>query len=320
MEKIFKISSVKKIQLIIGIFLIYFQQITYSQSVPNFYSLKKLENTHDLNLPAWGPYTKRYIGISHIPDIKSGLRFDLSVFPGFYRRKVEVPDVLYENDYHPWDSSPNLEYFCFRHELEWKDQVYTDISYSKISTKARLIRIECVNNTNENENLALHFMASMNFPPIKEYTYYIPIYPSLVKLPVGAQWFDALNYEDLKFNKTRPTDNLVYDGKMRGEIRENGFVNGSGIGLGFGLDKDDIVSYKMNVENNYKNAVLLIRYRIVANQKVAFILSGMSDKENAFTGTNGFAVDTVKLGHLDKGIHELTLNSNGGYKFKLTGL
>jgi hypothetical protein len=114
-----------------------------------------------------GPYTKRYIGISHIPDIKSGLRFDLSVFPGFYRRKVNIPDVLYEDDYHPWDASPNLEYFSFRHELEWKDQVYTDISYSEITSKSRLIRIECVNNTNENENLAIHFMASINFPTIE---------------------------------------------------------------------------------------------------------------------------------------------------------
>ena len=26
-----------------------------------------LEGTHDLHLPDWGPYTKRYIGVSHIP-------------------------------------------------------------------------------------------------------------------------------------------------------------------------------------------------------------------------------------------------------------
>ena len=288
------------------------QQNNFSQSSYILDSLQKLENTHDLSLPAWGPYTKRYIGVSHIPDIKSGLRFDLSVFPGFYRRKVEVPNVLYENDYHPWEASPNLEYFSFRHELEWKDKVYTDISYSEISPKSRLIRIECVNNTGNYENLALHFMASMNFPPIKEYSPYTPIYPSLVTLPEGAQWFDALEYEDLKFFKSRPTDNLVYDGKMRGEIRDNGFVNGTGIGLGFGLDKYDFVSYRINVEKDFSDALLLIRYRLNPGQKVSFTLSGMIEKEITFNGVNDFAVDTVKIGKLNKGVHEFTLTSNGG--------
>ena len=295
------------------------QQNNFSQSTYILDSLQKLENTHDLSLPAWGPYTKRYIGVSHIPDIKSGLRFDLSVFPGFYRRKVEVPNVLYENDYHPWEASPNLEYFSFRHELEWKDKVYTDISYSEISPKSRLIRIECVNNTGNYENLALHFMASMNFPPIKEYSPYTPIYPSLVTLPEGAQWFDALEYEDLKFFKSRPTDNLVYDGKMRGEIRDNGFVNGTGIGLGFGLDKYDFVSYKINVEKDFNDALLLIRYRLNPGQKVSFTLSGMIEKEITFNGVNDFAVDTVKIGKLNKGMHEFTLTSNGGSAVQLDG-
>ena len=50
------------------------------------YDTDPLAHTHDLRLPDWGPYTKKYTGISHLPDPKSGLRFDLSVFPGYYRR------------------------------------------------------------------------------------------------------------------------------------------------------------------------------------------------------------------------------------------
>ena len=53
----------------------------------------------DLDLPDWGPYTKCYIGVSHIADARRGLRFDPSVFPGFYRRKIDVPDVLWESGY-----------------------------------------------------------------------------------------------------------------------------------------------------------------------------------------------------------------------------
>ena len=80
-------------------------------------SIEHLKNTHDLGLPEWGPYTKKYIGISHIPERRNGLRFDLSVFPGFYRQKIRVPNVMWESAYHPWESSPDLTYFSHRHEL-----------------------------------------------------------------------------------------------------------------------------------------------------------------------------------------------------------
>ncbi len=320
MNKVFSELWIKKFSvLFVSIFFVFSYQNIFSQSFLKLDSLKELGSTHDLSLPAWGPYTKRYNGISNIPDVKSGIRFDLSVFPGFYRRKVDVPDVLYENDYHPWDASPDLEYFSFRHELEWKDQVYTNISYSAITPKSRLIRIECVNNTNENENLALHFMASINFPTITEYKYYIPIYPELVTLPKGAQWFDALNYKDLRFYKTRPTDNLVYDGYMRGEIRENGFVGGSGIGLGFGMDKGDFVSYKINVEKDFNDALLLVRYKTDSTLNVSFNLSGMVKGETTFNGTRDFAMDTIRIGKLEKGAHDFNMTSNGGSGIQLDG-
>ena len=31
--------------------------------------------SHDLTLPAWGPYTKKYSGISHIPAANDGVPF-----------------------------------------------------------------------------------------------------------------------------------------------------------------------------------------------------------------------------------------------------
>lgn len=43
--------------------------------------MQHLQNTHDLRLPVWGPYTKKYLGISHLADPKRGWRFDLSLFP-----------------------------------------------------------------------------------------------------------------------------------------------------------------------------------------------------------------------------------------------
>ena len=85
--------------------------------------------SHDLSLPAWGPYTKRYSGISHVPAANDGVRFDLSVFPGMYRRRVDVPNVRFESGFHPWAAAPDLSCYTFRHELLWKDQLYADISF-----------------------------------------------------------------------------------------------------------------------------------------------------------------------------------------------
>jgi len=309
----------KKYLLLLVVVLFMFPHYMDAQSVLDSASFKHLEGTHDLSLPDWGPYTKRYIGVSNIPDVKSGIRFDLSVFPGFYRRKVLVPNVLYETDYHPWEASPNLEYFSFRHELEWKDQVYTDISYSKISSNSRLIRIECVNNTGNDQNLALHFMASVNFPPIKEYSPYTSLYPGVIKLPAGSNWIHALDYEDLRYAKPRPTDNLVADGKMRGEIRDDGFVDGSGIGCGFGLDKGDFVSYKIQIEKDYDDAALYIRYKVKADVKASFNLSGLANQEITFDGKEGFNTKLVNIGKLKAGTYELILKSNGGSAIELDG-
>ena len=103
-------------------------------------NFSNLAGTHDLRLSKWGPYTKRYMGISHIPEIQEGFRFDLSVFPGLYRRNVNIPNVTWESGYHPWEAAPDLSYFAHRHELIWKDQVYCDIAFCRLDEETALIR------------------------------------------------------------------------------------------------------------------------------------------------------------------------------------
>src|SRR5512138_820983 len=122
-------------------------------------NLDHLANSHDIRLSAWGPYTKRYIVISHIPARKSGLRFDLSLFPGLYRRTALIPNVRWASGYHPWTAAPDLSYFSHRHDVIWKDQLYCDIAYCRLDESAVLIRCACVNNTGEVQNLALHAAA-----------------------------------------------------------------------------------------------------------------------------------------------------------------
>ena len=104
------LDSIRKIIILIIAIVAFLPWHANAQEKLDASVFAKLENTHDLSLPDWGPYTKRYIGISHIPEKEAGLRFDLSVFPGFYRRKVSVPNVFFENEYHPWEAAPNYEY------------------------------------------------------------------------------------------------------------------------------------------------------------------------------------------------------------------
>lgn len=272
--------------------------------------MKQLEKNHDLSLPDWGPYTKKYIGISHIANKNKGFRFDLSVFPGLYRRKIEVPNVKWESGYHPWEASTNLEYFSYRHELEWKDRVYADISYSRMDENWRLIRIEFVNNTTSYQDMVLQLMASMNFPE-DQYTN--------VKLPEEAVWIDALDYSDIKCAVAYPTENLISDGLYRGEIRKKNFINGSGLGGKFGENYGDAVYYKFTLNNFMEGAVIIIRYCAAKGKTARFSLDGVK-KESVFLEGKG-EVSNVNLliGDLQEGEHNFSLTSDANEPVELDG-
>ena len=277
--------------------------------------------SHDLRLPAWGPYSKKYNGISHIPDITKGIRFDLSIFPGYYRHRVTVPHTQWESGYHPWEAAPGLDYFSYRYELEWKDQVYCDVAFfpwQGDEQQARLVRCEFINNTSLPQHTVLHYMAYMDFPPLKSYSEETLI-PCDVQLPPGALWIDALDYSDLQYATPRPSDTLVYDGWTRGEVREHGFVNGSGIGTGFGAETGDRVRYTLNLPDGPMDGVLLVRYRASAGQ-VTFSAHGLPVDQVVFPQSRDFSLLPIKLGVVPAG--ELTFEwvSQGGAALELDGL
>lgn len=279
----------------------------------------ELSHSHDLRLPAWGPYTKKYTGISHIPDLTAGLRFDLSVFPGFYRRHVLVPNAKWESGEHPWTATPDLRCFAYRYELEWQDQVYCDVSFSALDgDDARLIRCEFVNNTDLPQNLVLHYMAYLNFPPVRTYSDEI-LRPSRVILPAGALWVDATDYADLGFAAPRPTDSLGPDGWWRGEIRAHGFVGGSGVGRGFGEEAGDWVAYALDLSSAVADAVLLLRYR-APHGPAAFTLDGIASGELALPAAGELAVQSLRLGDLPAGRHLLRFTSTGAAPVEVDGL
>ncbi len=275
-----------------------------------------LFQTHDLRLPDWGPYTKKYPGISHLPDMRSGMRFDLSVFPGFYRRQVLVPNAKWESAHHAWEAAPDLSYYAYRYELEWKDQVTCDVSFSTLGPQARLVRSEFNNHTAQSQNLVLHYAAYLNFPPVRTYSDE-PVQPSRPNLPNGAVWIDALDYADQRFASPRPQDTLGYDGGWRGETRGHGFVNGCGLGQGFGRGQGDWVRYTLPA-TDLSEAVLLLRYRALEGP-AAFELDGLAAGRLELAASAEFALVPVWQGRLPAGPQTLQLTALGGAAVELDG-
>ena len=296
----------------------------YSQSGQDSESTYRLlfdaiQNSHDLSFPAWGPYTKKYIGLSHIPEPEKGIRFDLSVFPGFYRRKVDVPNAFFESGYHPWEASPDLNYFSFRHELEWKDQVYTDISYSRIDDQSRLIRMQCVNQSSNEQSIVLHLMASIHFPSLKTSSPDTCIYPAEIISSHKVDWIRGIDYVHIISQDQEPQKTLVYDGLWYKEIRDHGFVSGSGLGRRFGRHKNDQVSYRFTLEQQLVDAVLLFRYRMKKSDRLTFTMSGSFHGELNCLGADTLTTLTVPLGLVERGQQILTLTSYGGPAIEIDG-
>lgn len=276
------------------------------------------KNPHDLDLPDWGPYTKKYIGISHVADKEKGIRFDLSVFPGYYRRKVDVPNVMWESDYHPWDAAPDLSFYTHRHELEWKERVYSDISFVRMARNQNLVRCELVNNTTSNQSLVLYWMGSIHFPSLKAHGE--PMEAAEIRMPDKGIWIDALDYDHLEYATKRHNDFLTYDGYFRGEERVPGFVNGSGLGQGFGKETADRVRYRLNVAEPFRDAVLMIRYRLKAKDQNQLILSGLIQSDIKLTGSGGIDCCCVPIGAMESKEYVLELASAGGDPVCLDGL
>jgi mannosylglycerate hydrolase MGH1-like protein len=266
---------------------------------------------HDLSLPDWGPYSKKNVGISHISDKTKGWRFDFSLSPGFFRRNFMVPDVRTESQYFPWESAPDLSYYCHRHELEWKDQVYTDISFNTIDDKSRLFRCEIVNNTDVSQNLQLLYSANLNFPT------HCPAFPVL---PEQAFWVDALDYDKLQFAKPRPQDSLNIGGKRRGEERKNDFVNAAAIASDFGQDSGDSIEFCFKSQCSINDALILLRYRIANGKTLRIRTGGIIEQEINLPGNDSIELLKVSVGRLIKEKEYcLELISCGGAELEFDG-
>lgn len=225
---------------------------------------------HDLNLPAWGPYGKKYLGLSHIADPRRGIRFDVDLFFGQYRRKVLIPNLLEDCGVKPWQCTPDLKNYTFRYELEWKDMVYCNASFLEQGENGRMMQCEFVNNTPLAQSLNLNLFFSIDYPHLHR-TQENPLVAYEVDKDDSVVWIDALDYD-----KIACSCDLAVDGLYRGEVRADGFTGASGIGAPFfGAQQGDFLEYTLPAG---KFDRLVIRYRRAASWQGVLTVDGQESK------------------------------------------
>jgi len=273
-----------------------------------FPGIEKLKRSHDITLGDWGPYSKKYAGISHIPSLSSGVRFDFFVVPGYYRNKILVPNVLFESGYYPWFADSKAGRYSYRYELEWKDRVYTDVNYKIINDQTVIAEIRCVNNTDIPQNLAMNLMGSLSLPeswPNKK-----------IDKPAHSVWINAADYSDLNFLERQPKDNLVTDGLMNGEVRGSEFLDASALGRRFSVSAGNELSYRIPEKINKGSLQIIFKGGVNALTRIS--ADAVSGNEIILKGTGALSV--IRLPFDAKGRKKITFRSLGGDGMEINGI
>ena len=278
----------------------------------------------------WGPFSKKYAGLSHIAEHEkySGIRFDLNVTPAISAFDIKVPNVTLPSAYHPWLCNEDYSFYSYRHDLQWKDKVIADVSYTKLTDNSLLVRTEIVNNTDIIKNCVVNYFSSIEYPQ--------DLYTEL-KLPSKCVYWDATEYAEYVYALPRPWDQQNADGRKKGLFLDKIFVDGKGLGdraekwhmphkviEPFGATKGDKVKYTINIDKDFDNAVLAIRYRTsdiyyeqgkqvgvhyINSTRISTFTLG--DKTIEFTPCDTPEIKYVFLGKLEKGDLELEFIGQG---------
>ena len=243
----------------------------------------------DLHLPLWGPYGKKYAGVSKITEVEGfpAARLDFLTVPGVMGFGINVPNATVPSAFHPWEASADLSYYSFRHELEWKDRVYADVSYTKLDGGSFLVRTELFNNTEKQKNFVVNYFYSLELPTGR------PFEPAL---PEKRVFIDAADYAEYEYAIGRPWDEQNADGMKKGVFPDSRFSRGRGLGdraekwhvphillKPFGGEKGDRVSYEPESGESFSDPVLVVRYRSVALRYTGAVIDGVEFTESVDT-------------------------------------
>ena len=283
--------------------------------------------------PAWGPYSKKYMGISHLPqhERRAGVRFDFSTVPALSHLDIHLPNVTLPTGWRAWSAAPDLSVYSYRVDLQGLDDVYGEVFYGRLDDHTILVRTELTNHTDLIQDLMINYFSSIEYPQI-QYTD--------VQIPKGGILLDALDYADFAYASPRPWDRQNCDGHKLGEVVYPRFTGGHGLGDGankwhlpqlqfgaFGAEQGDRVSYRFVLDAPVDHAVLWIRYQshnieydtARPIEEVAHMATPSEDAvfivndtlQMRFPCTLEPALCSLSLGDLAEGVHELDFVSQG---------
>ncbi len=215
---------------------------------------------YDLHLPSWGPYNKKYLGAAHIADHNRGYRFDVNLFPGYYRRSVMTPRDVSDCGAKMMSSSVDVSHYVYRYELEWKDRVYLDADFC---SEGNRMEITChfVNETDLPESLTLNAVMSMQ----RSTNFKRELVDLLAVTGQGTRWLDAVDYTDISLEQKTASDDLLL-----GECRGSGFVGGSYIGREFFGKEGDSLHYQFDAVETDQ-----IGFRYRGGGRISFEIEGV---------------------------------------------
>ena len=267
-----------------------------------------LNGTHDLpTLPEWGPFARDVYALSHIADFERGIKFDFFMVPGIFRRSFFLPDPLREAGCAPTLATPDLTFYSIRQQMEGKDELYADISYTQIEKDLWLGRCEFVNNTD-------NFQAAS----LLHYARLAPRQEVVPQLPDDYRYLDAMTYSELEFSYFRPDRHLSYGAGRHGEQTYPDTVNSTCLGQPpsqsnylpcFGEKAGDRVTYTFDAVPGERSITLRALIKEGETPEMQIILNGKASSVK-LDGSGKFELYPVYDGDL-QGKVELTLISGG---------
>lgn len=190
----------------------------------------------DLRLPLWGPYNKQYLGAAHIASPQRGYRFDLNLFPGFYRRSVMTPRDLADCGANMLCSSADASHYIYRYRLQGEDQVYLDADF-RADGAVMTVTCRFVNNTDHPESVTLNALCSLQ----RSTDNHLEILDLQPVVSGETRWVDAVDYKRIQIGQT-----LAVDGLCLGEKRQSGFTGGTCISRQYFGREDDLLHYEFS--------------------------------------------------------------------------
>ncbi|MDF3129988.1 hypothetical protein P0Y35_12340 [Kiritimatiellaeota bacterium B1221] len=233
---------------------------SYAQSADPFSwreaAVEGLAGEHDCSLGAWGPFNKRFFGISHLPG-PAGVRVDWVVVPELHRRSFAVPSALREAGYLPWHADPELRHYSYRQQILPKDRLYADIRFETDAQGGCVVDINLVNRTSLAHDVRLHLLGALQPFATGSWSPQA-IQTAGIDLPETSRWLDGLSYTNANLGGLWGCEGLANDARRQGEKLADDLVDGQGMFWPGDRQPDAQVTYKLPAGKSWRSVQLRV--------------------------------------------------------------